>query len=70
MKFQDGSNKFRILCEPIEGWLRWDSNNKPVRAKLLNQLEGDFPEFTQFNTENYAKNFATMIVWDYWPAMP
>jgi len=46
MKFEKGSNTFRIISKPIAGWVDWiedeDENRKPVRTPLS---EGE-PEAT------------------------
>jgi|SRR6185369_5924456 len=38
LKFQDGENRFRIMSQPIIGWLDWDGKN-PLRYAMDNKPE-------------------------------
>lgn len=58
MRFQKGENKFRILSEPILGWIDW-KDNKPIRYRYSDEK----PE--AFNESKPVKHFWAMIVWDY-----
>lgn len=59
-KFLDGVNKFRILSEPITGYLYWTTDNKPVRVK-------DYPDTVPSNIRDDSKIrfFWAFIVWSY-----
>lgn len=64
MKFQEGENRFRILCSPVMGWVSWeeskDGTKKPLRRIMnepFNLNEVEYPE--------KIKHFWAMIVWNY-----
>lgn len=58
MKFEDGSNKFRILSSPIIGWEDWE-NKKPIRFKL------NFKPEKPVDPEKPIRHFWAFIVWNY-----
>jgi hypothetical protein len=55
-RFEQGSNKFRILSPAIVGWEDWD-NRQPVRTH-------EKPE-ENFDPKKPAKHFWAFIAWDY-----
>jgi hypothetical protein len=71
MKFQEGDNLFRILNDPINGYVYWQDaegrivprsqkagpNSKPVRVRTFDDLSNE--------AKGGAKPFAAMIVWNY-----
>ena len=58
MKFQSGTNKFRILSRPIIGWEDWE-DKKPLRFKMKEKPEKPIdPKYP-------IKHFWAMIVWNY-----
>jgi hypothetical protein len=57
MKFQQGENKFRILSQPIIGWLDW-KNKVPHRFTFKNKPEKPLGE-------QAIKHFWSMVVFDY-----
>lgn len=58
MKLQDGENKFRIVQEPITGFIDW-KDKKPYRYRIGNQPP------TPFDSEKPIKPFIACYVWDY-----
>lgn len=59
LKFNQGDNVFRILDNPILGWLDWTNDNKPVRYQY-NQ-----PKPVALNPDKSVKHFWALPVWDY-----
>jgi hypothetical protein len=57
MRLQDGENKFRILSQPILGWLDWDDKT-PVRS-----IFNDKPK--PLDSARPVKHFWAFIVWNY-----
>jgi len=57
MKLQNGENKFRILSQPIIGWLDW-KDKKPFRFGFKNKPKEPMGE-------QAIKHFWAMIVFDY-----
>lgn len=58
MKFQSGTNKFRILSRPIIGWEDWE-DKKPLRFKMKEKPEKPIdPKYP-------IKHFWAMIIWDF-----
>jgi len=58
LKFQSGTNKFRILSRPIIGWEDWQ-DKKPVRFKMKEKPEKPIdPKYP-------IKHFWAMIIWDF-----
>ena len=58
-KFEQGSNKFRILSDSIQGWEDWkeeDGQRKPIRTK-----EKQAP----ISSDQKPKHFWAFVVWDY-----
>ena len=58
LKFQSGENKFRILSQPVIGWLDWQDKKPlrfPISQKPLSPIVADKP----------IKHFWAMIVWNY-----
>ncbi len=58
MKFQSGTNKFRILSRPIIGWEDWE-DKKPLRFKMKEKPE------KPIDPGKPIKHFWAMIVWDF-----
>ena len=58
MKIQKGENKFRILSEPIGGWVEF-IDNKPKRYKI------DEKPIKSHDPEKPLKFFSAFIVFDY-----
>ena len=58
MKFQSGTNKFRILSKPIIGWEDWE-NKKPLRFFMKEKPENPI------DPSRPIKHFWAMIVWDF-----
>lgn len=59
MKLKAGPNRFRILSEPIQGWLWWTNDNKPHRAR-------NYPEAipADIRKGEAPKFFWTFVVWN------
>jgi hypothetical protein len=57
LKFQQGENKFRILSQPVIGWLDWD-DKKPLRFPISQKPK-------PIIAEKAVKHFWAMIVWNY-----
>lgn len=59
-KLKDGANKFRVLSEPIQGYLYWTIDSKPVRLK-------EYPEVMPSNMRegDKIKFFWAFTVWSY-----
>ena len=71
MRFSEGVNKFRILDEPITGYVYWlDKNGKPV-GKKERAGEGGKPvrvkSFDELSLDlrGCVKGFAAMVIWNY-----
>lgn len=58
MKFDQGDNHFRILSEPILGWLDW-KDKKPVRTRFTE------PKPQPIDPKKPVKHFWAFVVWDY-----
>lgn len=58
MKLKEGETKFRIVQNPISGWLDW-KDKKPYRYKL------DQKPSSSFDPETPMKAFLGCYVWDY-----
>lgn len=58
MKFQDGENRFRILSQPIFGWLDW-KDKKPLRFKMDNKPA------KPVDPKKPVKHFWAMVVWNH-----
>ena len=58
MKFQSGTNKFRILSRPIIGWEDWEEK-KPIRFKM------DEKPDKSIDPSRPIKHFWAMVVWDF-----
>ena len=58
MRFEEGTNKFRMLSKPILGWEDWE-NKKPLRFKM------DAKPEKPIDSGKPIKHFWAMIVWDY-----
>lgn len=58
MRFQQGENKFRIMSQPIIGWLDWE-DKKPLRFPISQRPE------RPINPDKPIKHFWAMIVWNY-----
>jgi len=56
MKFEEGSNKFRVMSSAIVGWEDWD-NKTPVRTK-------EKPEYS-IDPARPVKHFWAFVVWNY-----
>lgn len=63
MKFQEGENRFRILCSPILGYEGWvageDGKRKPIRVRMNQKFTG-----VQIDPET-IKHFWALVVWNY-----
>ena len=58
MKFEQGENKFRILTQPIVGWLDW-KDKKPYRFTM------DDKPAKPMTPGQSIKHFWAMVVWNY-----
>lgn len=58
MKLKEGDNKFRILKEPITGWIDW-KDKKPYRYRRNNRPS------LPFDDTKPIKPFLACYVWDY-----
>ena len=58
MKLKDGENRFRIVTDPISGWVDW-KDKKPYRYRL-----DDKPK-ASFDVAFPMKPFLACYVWDY-----
>ena len=66
MKLEDGSSKFRVLSEPVMGWLYWvekDGKRKPVRVRDFKEVPQEFR--APADSKMKAKYFWAMLVWNY-----
>lgn len=59
LKFNQGDNVFRILGNPILGWLDWTNDNKPVRTPYNQQKP------TPIKSDKPVRHFWALPVWDY-----
>jgi len=64
MKFEQGENKFRIMCKPIMGYEHWvdteDGKRKPVRSRMGEGIKVD-----EVEDPSNIKHFWAMVVWNY-----
>lgn len=60
MKFEDGTNKFRVLSNPKMGWEYWTADNKPVR---LREKPKEKP--ADMREDSKIKHFWALVVWNY-----
>lgn len=58
-KFQQGENRFRILSQPIIGWLDWSADNKPIRTSHSQ------PKPNPLNPAKPVRHFWAFVVWNY-----
>lgn len=63
-KFQDGQNKFRILDNPIMGWVGWKEGNDGTRKPVRKTMDEKFP-MNEVDDESQIKHFVAMPVWNY-----
>lgn len=59
-KFEQGANKFRIMSQPVMGWVYWTQDDKPKRLK---QQPTETPE--DLRNEEKIKHFWAFVVWNY-----
>lgn len=59
-KFGQGANKFRIMSQPIMGWMYWTDDNKPKRLKAQPTETPD-----DLRSDDKIKHFWAFIVWNY-----
>ena len=57
-KLKEGESKFRVMVDPIAGWLDWQ-DNKPFRYRAK-----DRPTHS-FDPDKPMKKFIALYVWDY-----
>ena len=62
MKFKQGENRFRILGEPIFGWIGWKTNGEERRPFRFHREEK--PVTTDFDKQR-VNFFWAIIVWNY-----
>ena len=64
MRFEQGSNKFRILSKPIMGYEFWnegkDGNRVPLRFKMDEQIPVE-----KLDEPENGKHFWAMVVWNF-----
>lgn len=71
MRLEVGTNKIRILKEPVTGYVYWEDANGNIVPRNIMAGEGGKPkrnkEFEALNTEERQaiKGFSAMIVWNY-----
>lgn len=58
LKFNQGDNVFRILGNPILGWLDWTTDNKPVRTPYNQQKP------SPIKADKPVRHFWALPVWD------
>lgn len=63
MKFQEGENRFRVLCSPVIGYEWWedrtDGSRKPVRVDMDTKIPVSTVD------PDSVKHFWAMCVWNY-----
>lgn len=64
MKWQEGDNKFRVLSEPIVGWIYFTNENKPKRSEYYPENFHDSKRNPD-GSPSFPKEFCTFIVWNY-----
>lgn len=64
MRIQDGTNKFRVLSEPITGYEAW-SDKKPIRRKEYDFKDVEFDINTYTGRPQEPKVFWAFVVWNY-----
>lgn len=60
MKFEQGANKFRVMSQPIMGWVYWTREKKPVRVR---QQPKEIP--ANIRAGDKIKHFWAFAVWNY-----
>ncbi len=71
MKFEQGENRFRILCSPIIGWEWWVDEAGEVRQKGDKPAKGDKPvrvrvsDPVPVDAADTVRHFWAMVVWNY-----
>jgi hypothetical protein len=64
MKFEQGDNRFRILCSPILGWEYWVTDSEGKRKPLRKRMEQPFSTLEVEEPES-IKHFWAMVVYNY-----
>lgn len=64
MKFQEGSNTFRVLSPAITGYEYWNTDNKPVRSRVeITELPSDIK--MDVNGAIKVSHFWAFVVYNY-----
>ena len=64
MRFEEGDNKFRILCSPIIGWEAWVSDEQGGRKPIRQPMDKPF-SVDQVDAPEDIKHFWAMVVYNY-----
>lgn len=65
-KFKNGDNRFRILSNAVIGYIYWNNENKPVRAKNQPTIQMMVnPKINPTGKVDMPKHFWAFIVFDY-----
>lgn len=59
-KFKNGDNKFRILSQPITGWVDWKDKPEGGRTPVRTQEKQD-----NLQNDKSPKHFWSFVIWDY-----
>jgi len=71
MKFEQGENRFRILCSPIMGYEWWIDETGAIRQKGEKPKKGDKPVRVRMNDSvpidaaETVKHFWAVVVWNH-----
>lgn len=69
MRFEDGSNKFRILSEPVFGQVYWKTDGdkrKPVRVTLKDTVPASELEVSKYTGKlDYPRHFMSVVVYNH-----
>jgi hypothetical protein len=64
MKFEQGENRFRIMCSPILGWEAWEDLPDGKRNPMRHRMDDAFT-MDEVEDPMEIKHFWAMVVWNY-----
>lgn len=65
MRFEQGANKFLILCSALIGWEYWNVEGKPVRVKEEPKVTPKDIKLDEDGEPTKVKHFWSFAVWNY-----
>lgn len=63
-KFPQGETKFRILSNPIMGYVGW-KDKKPIRRRTIEEMKDIVFDKSMYNQTGAPDYFWAMVIWNY-----